>query len=119
MVDKRKRAAYTAAQIIWLIELSVGEPTLSTSELGRRFAEYVNEVNSKDLVPFEPPAKNTINDGKRWKSRRSANSLIPREKAARKCDQHSILSLRKRFSCGRLQWRVGGACHNRSVSRAG
>ena len=65
MTEKHKRAAYTTAHKLWLIDLSERDPSLSTAELGRRLAENVNEGRSRDLVQFELPGKNAINDWKR------------------------------------------------------
>ena len=63
MTAKRKRAVYTTAQKVWLIELSERDPSMSNPELGRRLADHENEGRSR--VQFEPPGKNTINDWKR------------------------------------------------------
>ena len=51
MTEKRKRAAYTTAQKVWLIELTERDPSLSTAEPGPRLAENVNDDRSRDLQP--------------------------------------------------------------------
>ena len=55
MTAKPKSAAYTAAQKVWLIELSERDPSLSTAELGHRLAQNMNDDRCRDLVQFEPP----------------------------------------------------------------
>ena len=69
MTEKRKRAAYTTAQKVWLIELSERDPSLSTAELGRRLADHVYEGRSKDLVQFEPEVCRKINIQTRQKKK--------------------------------------------------
>ena len=53
MTAKRKRAAYTKAQKVWLIELSERDPSLSTAGLGCRLAENVKDDRSRGPVQFE------------------------------------------------------------------
>ena len=69
-------------------------------------ADHVNEGRSRDLVQFEPPGKNTIND---WKGlRKELHKKLETHRADhRKSRSFSFLSWRRQCTYGWCRWSRG------------